>query len=126
MNFASFYNNSGFAHIEWGNLVMILVGIIFIYLAVKKDDSLGKISGIVKNRDGSEFIKDALVLIGNDTTTTTNELGIFKITLPAKMQVKDEKSSYLLTIKKEGYRIKTEYYYPKSGDIEIRLEKSSP
>ena len=94
-----------------------------IYLAVRKDDSLGKISGIVKNRDGSEFIKDALVMIGNDTTTTTDELGIFKITLPVKMQVKDKKSSYLLTIKKEGYQIKTEYYYPKSGDIEIRLEK---
>ncbi len=95
-----------------------------IYLAVKKDDSLAKISGIVKNRDGSEFIKDALVMIGNDTTTTTNELGIFKIILPLEMQVKDDKSPYLLTVKKEGYQIKTEYYYPRSsGDIEIRLEK---
>ena len=94
-----------------------------IYLAVKKDDSLGRISGIVKNRDGSVFIKDALVMIGNDTTTTTNELGIFKMTLSAKMQVKDQKSHYLLTVKKEGYQIKTEYYYPRSGDIEIRLEK---
>jgi len=62
-------------------------------------------------------------MIGNDTTTTTNELGIFKMTLPAKMQVKDEKSPYLLTVKTENYQIKTIYYYPRSGDIEIRLEK---
>ncbi len=94
-----------------------------IYLAVKKDDSLGRISGIVKNRDGSEFIKDALIIINNDTTTMTNKLGIFKMTLPVKMQVKDDKSHYLLTIKKDGFQIKEVYYYPKSGDIEIRLEK---
>ncbi|OKY74210.1 MAG: glutaconyl-CoA decarboxylase subunit beta [Desulfobulbaceae bacterium DB1] len=37
MDFATFYHNSGFANLEWGNLVMILVGVIFIYLAVVKD-----------------------------------------------------------------------------------------
>ncbi len=94
-----------------------------IYLAVKKDDSLGRISGIVKNRNGSEFINHALVMIGNDTTIFTNDLGIFKITLPTKMQVVDKKSPYTLTVKKEGYKIATKYYYPKSADIEIRLEK---
>jgi len=92
-----------------------------IYLAIKKDDSLGRISGIVKNRDGSIFIKDALVMIGSDTTITTNDFGIFKIILPATMQVEDDTTPYKLTVKKEGYSIATEYYYPKSGDIEIRL-----
>jgi len=33
----SFYNNSGIAHLEWTNLVMITVGVLFIYLAVTKD-----------------------------------------------------------------------------------------
>ncbi len=32
-----FFNNSGFAHLEWGNMIMILIGIIFIYLAITKD-----------------------------------------------------------------------------------------
>lgn len=37
MDLEAFFSNSGFAHIEPGNLIMILVGIIFIYLAVTKD-----------------------------------------------------------------------------------------
>lgn len=37
MDFATFFQNSGFAHIEWGNLVMILVGCVFIFLAITKD-----------------------------------------------------------------------------------------
>ncbi|MBU0947014.1 MAG: sodium ion-translocating decarboxylase subunit beta [Proteobacteria bacterium] len=37
MNLLSFFNNSGFAYLEWGNLMMIGVGILFIYLAITKD-----------------------------------------------------------------------------------------
>ncbi len=37
MSFESFLNNTGFAHLEIGNVAMILIGIIFIYLAVAKD-----------------------------------------------------------------------------------------
>ncbi len=37
MDLAVFFNNSGFVHLSWGNLVMILTGIIFIFLAVVKD-----------------------------------------------------------------------------------------
>jgi oxaloacetate decarboxylase beta subunit len=37
MNIETFINNSGFAHLELGNAGMILIGIIFIYLAVVKD-----------------------------------------------------------------------------------------
>jgi oxaloacetate decarboxylase beta subunit len=32
-----FLNNSGFANLEWGNVMMILIGAIFIYLAISKD-----------------------------------------------------------------------------------------
>lgn len=37
MNLLTFYNNSGIAHLEWINLVMIAVGVVFIYLAITKD-----------------------------------------------------------------------------------------
>lgn len=37
MNFETFLQNTGFAHLEVGNVAMILIGIIFIYLAVVKD-----------------------------------------------------------------------------------------
>ena len=33
----SFLKNSGFAYLEWGNGMMILIGIIFIFLAITKD-----------------------------------------------------------------------------------------
>jgi len=37
MELTAFFNNSGFACLEWTNLVMIVVGAVFIYLAVTKD-----------------------------------------------------------------------------------------
>ncbi len=37
MSFENFLHNTGFAHLEIGNVAMILIGIIFIYLAVAKD-----------------------------------------------------------------------------------------
>lgn len=37
MDFENFLHNTGFAHLEIGNVAMILIGIIFIYLAVVKD-----------------------------------------------------------------------------------------
>jgi sodium ion-translocating decarboxylase beta subunit len=37
VDFESFLHNTGFAHLEIGNVAMILIGIIFIYLAVVKD-----------------------------------------------------------------------------------------
>ncbi len=37
MDFLTFFHNSGLAHIELGNIVMILIGVVFIYLAVVKD-----------------------------------------------------------------------------------------
>ncbi len=37
MDLTIFLHNSGFYHLEWTNLVMICVGVLFIYLAVTKD-----------------------------------------------------------------------------------------
>ncbi len=32
-----FLNNSGFAHLEWGNVIMLFIGAVFIFLAITKD-----------------------------------------------------------------------------------------
>jgi sodium ion-translocating decarboxylase beta subunit len=37
VSFQTFLHNTGFAHLELGNLVMIIIGAVFIYLAVAKD-----------------------------------------------------------------------------------------
>jgi len=37
LSFSSFLHNTGFAHLAPGNVAMILIGIVFIYLAVAKD-----------------------------------------------------------------------------------------
>ncbi len=95
-----------------------------IHLTVKRDDSLGKVKGLVKSRDGQEFIAGALVLINTDTTILTDSLGIFRVTLPEEIRVKKHKDRYLLTVSKKGYQTTTEYYSPGSSDADIRLEKA--
>jgi len=94
-----------------------------IQLRVKKDDSLGIIKGIVKSRDGQDFIEGAKIIIGVDTTILSDKDGIFRIVLPESMRVKKETDGYKLTVSKDSYKTVTEYYYPKSSDAEIRLEK---
>jgi oxaloacetate decarboxylase beta subunit len=37
LSFNNFLHNTGFAHLALGNVAMILIGIVFIYLAVAKD-----------------------------------------------------------------------------------------
>lgn len=93
-----------------------------IYLEVKRDDSLGFIKGVVKGVQGQDFIAEAWVRINNDTLITTNALGVFEISLPEQMRVNASTESYNLTIGKAGYKTVTQYYYPKSSDIEVRLE----
>lgn len=95
-----------------------------IHLTVKRDDSLGRVQGVVKSRDGQEFIAGALVLINTDTTALTDSLGIFRITLPEKMRVKKHTDRYRLTVSKKGYQTAAEYHAPGSSDAEIRLEKA--
>lgn len=90
-----------------------------VYLNVQRDHTLGLIQGIVKDRSGEHFIAGALVMIDQDTTVTTDNLGRFRLVLPPSRQ----RETYSLTVKKEGFKVKNEYYKPKSGAIEIRLEK---
>ncbi|MDP1815069.1 MAG: hypothetical protein Q8K92_11530 [Leadbetterella sp.] len=91
-----------------------------IYFAIKQDDLLGLIRGMVGDKKGSP-IADAIVMINQDTTTTTDSLGKFCLLLPEHMRVKDYKGSYHLKVSKNG-KIKEEYYYPRSEPIEIRLD----
>ena len=96
-----------------------------IQLKVKKDNSLGIIKGIVKTRDGQDFISGATILINTDTTTTTNELGIFNVILPNKMRVKDDSQRYLLTATATGYITESQYYSPNSSNAEFRLKQTN-
>lgn len=90
-----------------------------VILTVGRDNSLGTIQGIVQTRDGSEFIAGALVMVDNDTTVYTDSLGRFRLVLPEKMH----KESYLLTVKKAGFKDARELYRPKTTPADIRLEK---
>lgn len=90
-----------------------------VYFLIRRDNSLGRIQGIVKDRSGEKFIAGALVMIDQDSTTTTDSLGRFHLLMPPDKH----KDTYTLTVKKDGYKVKNEYYKPKSGSIEIRLER---
>lgn len=90
-----------------------------IYFTAKRDSSLGLVQGIVKDRSGENFIAGALVMIDQETTLTTDNLGRFKIVMPLNKQ----RDTYTIMVKKDGYKVKNEYYKPKSGAIEIRLDK---
>ncbi len=90
-----------------------------IYYLVRPDNSLGTIQGIVKDRSGEKFIEGALVMIDQETTLTTDQLGRFKVVLPVDKQ----RTTYTITVKKEGYKVKSEYFKPKTGAMEIRLDR---
>ena len=94
-----------------------------IHVTVKQDVRLGIIKGVVRSRDGQQFIKNAIVKINSDTVIYSDTFGIFKILLPERMRIKDVNDSYMLTVSKKGYKTKTQYFVPKSTEAEIRLEK---
>lgn len=94
-----------------------------VYITLQKDNSLGKLSGVVKNAAGTLPIVGAEVYIGNDTLLLTNAIGAFEILLPEKMRVAGSNTPYRLVVKKAGYTWKEELYHPGSNPIEIRLAK---
>lgn len=91
-----------------------------IYIFVHRDKSLGLVQGIVKDRSGEIFIPNALVMLDNDTTITTDSLGRFRLQLPESKQ----RERYLITVKKEGFKSSTDFYLPRTGSIEIRINKN--
>lgn len=93
-----------------------------IHLEIRPDESLGVIKGVVRSRDGQEFIGGAMIRINSDTLIYSDDFGNFKIVLPENMRVKKKTDAYKLMIFKEGYKTTSEQYFP-MGQIEIRLEK---
>lgn len=91
-----------------------------IYFEVTRDSKLLQIKGIVKSQDGNGFLENVLILIENEWTTRTDELGRFSFQLN-ESQFKDK---YSLTFKKETYETTTEFYYSNSSK-EFRLKKVS-
>jgi len=94
-----------------------------IALKVKRDESLGAIKGVIRSRSGEDFISEATIFIGADTLIYSNTHGQFKTVLPNSFRVAKMSDHYNLTIKKNGYKTKTEIYYPNTL-IEIRLERN--
>lgn len=81
------------------------------------DGSLGIITGNVKTASGASMT-GVSVGIDNDTTITADENGYFNIKLPYRLQ----KPFYVLHFQKKGFPTIQEYYYPKSGNIDVRMK----
>ena len=90
-----------------------------VYFLAQRDNSLGIIQGIVKDRSGDKFIAGALVMIDSDTTIYTDSLGRFRVQLPPAKQ----RDTYYLTIKKADFKTKNDYFKPNTAPIEIRLDR---
>ena len=86
-------------------------------LNIIPDGSLGIITGNIKTFSGSA-IEAVNITIDNDTTIAADKNGVFNIILPYKFQ----KPTYTLRFEKTGYQPIQEYYYPKSGNIDIRMK----
>jgi len=91
-----------------------------VYIYVEQDNRLGLVQGIVKDRTGEHFIASALVMVDNDTTMITDSLGRFRLQLPKFKQ----RERYLITVRKEGFKTCTDFYIPKAGSMEIRINKN--
>ena len=91
-----------------------------VYIYVEQDNKLGLVKGIVKDRTGEHFISSALVMVDNDTALITDRLGRFHLQLPKAMQ----RERYLITVKKEGYKSWSDFYIPKTGSMEIRINSN--
>ena len=89
-----------------------------IQLKVQKDSTLGIVKGVVKNREGTDYLEGVLITI-YDKKTITDNFGAFELTIPAI----NPGQRYLLTASKDGYKMNSDYFYPKGGQVEIRLEE---
>lgn len=87
-------------------------------LSVIPDGSLATIFGNTIDENG-KAIANAKVQIDTDTLVYSNDYGVFKIDLPVKMQ----KKKYILSTSKFGFQVSRENYSPKSGRIDVLLNK---
>ena len=90
-----------------------------IYIEVKRDQSLARISGVVRDERGGP-LANAKVSIG-ELSATSLEDGRFELDIPPEHQRKEQE----LTIYLEGYRLWREFVYPKSKtDVLIEMKKN--
>ena len=89
-----------------------------IYFAVRPDNSLAKISGIVKDAENLSFLEGVTVMVDGEMTKT-DAFGNLNLVMPEEKQ----KEQYHVHFKKDGYQDASERYYPQSGPIEIRLKR---
>lgn len=85
-------------------------------LPLVPDGSLGILTGNVRNEAANPVVA-AAVTINNDTTIYTDKRGVFRLVLPHRIQ----HDNYALKVDKPGYWSYERRYYPKSGNIDVRL-----
>lgn len=88
-------------------------------LPIWRDNSLGLIQGIVKDRSGEKLIAGAMIIIDNHSSVYTDSIGFFRLQISPDKQ----SNTYLLTVNKKGFKSKSEYFKPNAGPIEIRLDR---
>ena len=88
------------------------------YVPVKIDDALAMIVGSIWDVSGHQPLGDVQVVV-DGVITKSDELGTFTL----KMPMEKAKTKYSLLVRKEGYEPKRLYYWPKSGEIQIRLKR---
>lgn len=89
-----------------------------IYLAVRRDRSLGRIRGVIRDENGAG-LAGAGIMIEGDTIVLTDSLGRFRFTLPPD----NIREHYQLSIRKAGYRRISRTYYPNSSLFEVVLDR---
>lgn len=91
-----------------------------IYIGIKKDNSLGIVSGYVRSEKENRLLQGAEVFIGSDTSILTDNTGFFRILLPQQMRVIDSNTPYRILVRYKG--IEKEYrYFPLSGPLQVQL-----
>ena len=90
-------------------------------MAIVPDESLSTVYGNVKDQLGNGIADCRIIIDNNDTAVFTSGAGFFKVSLPYRMQ----KPQYVLNIMKEGYKPGKEFYYAKSGNIDIELRSNN-
>ena len=91
-----------------------------ILIKVREENSLGIIKGVIKTRNGEDLIPNVLININSDTSIVSKADGSFNVLLPRKYWVEKVSVPYKLTLKSDGYKVKSEYCYP-NQETEIRL-----
>lgn len=91
-----------------------------ITLPIIPDGSLSTLTGNVKSKTDPPLDLDGVsITIDNGTPIQADKRGNFTINLPYHLQ----KKMYMLSVNRAGYEPWHDYYFPRSGNIDIRLTR---